>query len=49
MKSMEVARLTDEGDLKRFTVGLLERSPGQQTEVMVTEWDSALTRSLPVS
>ncbi len=44
MKSMEVARLTDEGDLKRFTVGLLERSPGQQTEVMVTEWDSALTR-----
>ncbi len=44
MKSMEVARLTDEGELKRFAVGLLERSPGEQTEVMVTEWDSALTR-----
>jgi len=44
MKSMEVSRLTDEGALKRFMVGVLERSPAQQTEVMVTEWDSALTR-----
>src|SRR2546421_2361883 len=44
MKSMEVARLTDESELKRFVNGLLERSPAQQTEVMVTEWDSALTR-----
>jgi len=44
MKSMEVARLTDESELKSFLYGLLERSPAQQTEVMVTEWDSALTR-----
>jgi PmbA protein len=44
MKSMEVARLTDEGELKRFMTRLLERSSAQQTEVMVTEWDSALTR-----
>src|SRR2546423_4071837 len=44
MKSIEVARLTDESELKSFVHGLLERSPGQQTEVMVTEWDSALTR-----
>src|SRR3989440_6276964 len=44
MKSVEVARLTDESELKRFTAGLLDRSPAQQTEVLVTEWDSALTR-----
>jgi len=44
MKSLEVARLTAEGELKQFMSGLLERSPAQQTEVMVTEWDSALTR-----
>src|SRR3989441_6903866 len=44
MKSMEVARLTDESELKSFIHGLLERSPAQQTKVMVTEWDSALTR-----
>jgi predicted Zn-dependent protease len=44
MKSMEVARLTAEGELKQFMSGLLERSPAKQTEVMVTEWDSALTR-----
>src|SRR2546428_9773102 len=44
MKSMEVARLTDESELKSFIHGLLERSPAQQTEVIVTEWDSALTR-----
>ena len=44
MKSMEVARLTDEAELKQFMTGLLERSSAQQTEVMVTEWDSALTR-----
>jgi PmbA protein len=44
MKSIEVSRLTDEGELKRFMVGVMERSTAQQTEVMVTEWDSALTR-----
>ncbi len=44
MKSIEVARQTAEDELKRFMSGLLERSPAQQTEVMVTEWDSALTR-----
>ena len=41
---MEVARLTADGELKQFMSGLLERSPANQTEVMVTEWDSALTR-----
>lgn len=44
MKSMEIARLTAEAELKQFMNTLLERSPAQQTEVMVTEWDSALTR-----
>jgi PmbA protein len=44
MKSLEVVRLTDESELKRFMTGVLESSPAQQTEVMVTEWDSALTR-----
>ena len=44
MKSIEIARLTADDELKQFMRGLLERSPAQQTEVMVTEWDSALTR-----
>jgi predicted Zn-dependent protease len=44
MKSLEIARLTDQGELKQFMTGLLERSSAEQTEVMVTEWDSALTR-----
>jgi predicted Zn-dependent protease len=44
MKSMEASRLTDQGELKRFLDGLLQRSTAQQTEVIVTEWDSALTR-----
>jgi len=44
MRSVEAARLTDESELKRFMDSLLERSPAEQTEVMVTEWDSALTR-----
>jgi predicted Zn-dependent protease len=41
---LEIARLTDQGELKQFMTGLLERSSAEQTEVMVTEWDSALTR-----
>jgi len=44
MKSMEAARLTDEGQVKRFIDELLQASSAAQTEVMVTEWDSALTR-----
>jgi PmbA protein len=44
MKNIEAARLTDEAEIKQFIDGLLERSPARQTEVMVTEWDSALTR-----
>jgi len=44
MKSMEASRLTDTGELKEFISGVLQRSPAEQTEVMVTEWDSALTR-----
>src|SRR5438132_13092432 len=44
MKSIEVARLTDQSELKLFTAGLLERTPAQQTEEMVNAWDSALTR-----
>src|SRR6202165_4349015 len=44
MKSMEAAWLTEEGEVKRFIDKLLQASPAAQTEVMVTEWDSALTR-----
>ena len=44
MKSMEASRLTDEAELNGFMDKLLNASPAQQTEVMVTEWDSALTR-----
>src|SRR5260370_466794 len=44
MKSMETARLTDKREVKVFIDTLLEASPAAQTEVMVTEWDSALTR-----
>src|ERR1700737_4563869 len=44
MKSMETARLTEPAQVKRFIDDLLHASPAQQTEVMVTEWDSALTR-----
>src|SRR6202162_5310864 len=44
VKSMEAARLTDRGEVKRFIDRLLQASPAAQTEVMVTEWDSALTR-----
>jgi len=44
MKSLEVARLSDEAELRQFMTRLLERSPAQETEVMVTEDDSALTR-----
>jgi PmbA protein len=41
---MEASRLTDEAQVKRFIDDLLQASPAQQTEVIVTEWDSALTR-----
>src|SRR5260370_29153585 len=44
MESMESARLTGQGEVKSFIDKLLQASPGAQTEVMVTEWDSALTR-----
>jgi len=44
VKSLEAARLTDVQDLRSFMQRLIERSPAQQTEVLVTEWDSALTR-----
>src|SRR6202521_968926 len=44
MKSMETARLTEQAEVKRFIDKLLQASPAAQTEVMVTEWDSALTR-----
>jgi len=44
MKSMETARLTEQGEVKSFVDRLLQASPAAQTEVMVTEWDSALTR-----
>src|ERR1700737_121278 len=44
MKSMETARLTEQAQVKRFIDKLLHASPAAQTEVMVTEWDSALTR-----
>lgn len=44
MRSLEVTRLTEELEVKRFMDDVLERSTADQTEVMVTEWDSALTR-----
>jgi predicted Zn-dependent protease len=44
MKSVEAARLTEEAELKRFADEVLERSSAEHTEVMVTEWDTALTR-----
>ena len=44
MKSIEAARVTEESEVKRFMDSLLQRSPADETEVMVTEWDSALTR-----
>ncbi|HVH65876.1 MAG TPA: TldD/PmbA family protein [Candidatus Acidoferrum sp.] len=44
MKSVEASRLTEQAEVKRFMDALLQRSPAQETEVMVTEWDSALTR-----
>ncbi|HEV3095992.1 MAG TPA: DNA gyrase modulator, partial [Candidatus Dormibacteraeota bacterium] len=44
MKSIEAARLTDKTEIKSFIDKLLQASPAQQTEVIVTEWDNALTR-----
>ena len=44
MKSVEAARLSEVGEVKGYMDRLLERSTADQTEVMVTEWDSALTR-----
>jgi PmbA protein len=44
MKSIEAARLTDKSEIKSFMDKLLQASPAQQTEVIVTEWDNALTR-----
>ena len=44
MKSIEAARLTDKAEIKSFMDKLLQASPAQQTEVIVTEWDNALTR-----
>ncbi|HEX3629259.1 MAG TPA: TldD/PmbA family protein [Candidatus Dormibacteraeota bacterium] len=44
MKSVEAPRLLEATELKQFTEVLLQRSTAEQTEVMVSEWDSALTR-----
>jgi PmbA protein len=44
MKSMEASRLTGQAELKGFTDRVLQRSRADQTEVMVSEGDSALTR-----
>src|SRR4030088_1103794 len=44
VKSMKAAGLTEEAEVKDFIDTLLQASPAQQTEVMVTEWDNALTR-----
>ena len=41
---MKAAGLTEEAEVKDFIDTLLQASPAQQTEVMVTEWDNALTR-----
>ena len=44
MKSLESVRLTDRAEVEEFTRDLIGRSRADQTEVMLTEWDSALTR-----
>ncbi|HEY8679311.1 MAG TPA: metallopeptidase TldD-related protein [Candidatus Dormibacteraeota bacterium] len=44
MKRLDVGTLTDADEVKQFADGLIARSVADQTEVMVTEWDSALTR-----
>src|SRR5918911_1737928 len=44
MKSLALTGLSESEELRRFMEGLLEKSPAEQTEVSVTEWDSALTR-----
>jgi predicted Zn-dependent protease len=41
---MKAARLTEEAEVKDFIDRLLQASPTAQTEVMLTEWDSSLTR-----
>ncbi len=43
MRSVD-AGLTAREEVEEFTKRLLARSPADQTEVMVTDWDSALTR-----
>jgi predicted Zn-dependent protease len=44
VKSVEAAGLTEQAKIRAFMDSVLQRSPAQQTEIMVTEWDSALTR-----
>lgn len=44
MSSTELVRLSAREEVEDFAGRLLARSPADQTEVMVTEWDSALTR-----
>jgi predicted Zn-dependent protease len=44
VRSLESARLTERQEVAEFTQALLRRSSADQTEVMVNEWDSALTR-----
>jgi predicted Zn-dependent protease len=44
VRSVEVARLSPREELEDFARRLLARSPADQTEVTITEWDSALTR-----
>jgi predicted Zn-dependent protease len=44
VKSLEAARLTLREEVEAFARRMLASSPAEQTEVMVTEWDSALTR-----
>jgi PmbA protein len=44
VKSIEASRLTDKSEIKSFVDKLLQASPAHQTEVIVTEWDNALTR-----
>ena len=44
MKELEAARLIETSRLKNVCDALLDRSPATETEVMVTETDSSLTR-----
>jgi len=44
MRNVQASRLTEVSELRSFTRSLIEASPADQTEVILTEGDSSLTR-----